>query len=347
MTRFVTGRYVLLLFLLLALSLLTACTFGTKDPALSTFYPQEPATDDSKYYGVKNELSSSELPAPDPGDNLEHPSQAETISDFISLHVKNKILTLGEGIDSLLDKLGDPSLILDTEYDFDFYIYHNDYTKLVLVAVKGDKIAGWYTDSIDFNFKDIAYGSTLSAVNKILKTNASLKETLEYTSDHYTLTIFFDRLITEKVTGIFLLSDSVKEVGYNETIAKNMELILFDLTNSIRARNDLPVLSWSSSAAIAARGHSQDMLAQHYFSHTDLKYSSPGDRIRAEGIYFTTCGENIIKGYGNVFLSSQAWYNSQSHRDNLLNKRFRHLGIGFAYDSKSPDQTYITQNYYR
>jgi uncharacterized protein YkwD len=32
----------------------------------------------------------------------------------------------------------------------------------------------------------------------------------------------------------------------------------------------------------------------------------------------------------------QAWMNSSGHRANILNCRFRNIGIGLAYDGRSP-----------
>ena len=56
-------------------------------------------------------------------------------------------------------------------------------------------------------------------------------------------------------------SDAAKRTGnpYDETILKNISLEIFDLTNSIRARNGVALLEWCDIAAGTAKAHSQDM----------------------------------------------------------------------------------------
>ena len=57
---------------------------------------------------------------------------------------------------------------------------------------------------------------------------------------------------------------------------KDVKLMVYDLTNSIRKRNGLPILSWSSTASKAARKHSKDMANNKYFNHYDLYNKTPG-----------------------------------------------------------------------
>ena len=264
-----------------------------------------------------------------------------------AINVLGVTLSLGESMDSLVKKLGIPNRIVDTEYDFDYYVYNNDYKELLFVAIAGNKIVGYYTDSTDFTFHGISSGSSLSVVNTALKQSFSLAEILTLTTDQYTLKVLIDKLDTQKVTGVYVLAPTVKQDDYTDAVMKNIELLVFDLTNSIRARNGLSVLSWSSSAAMSARGHSVDMAVNNYFNHTDLTGRSPGDRMNAEGISYSTYGENIIAGYGTAILSCHGWFNSTGHRSNMLNKKFRYLGVGFSYQPDSSYGTYITQNFYR
>ena len=65
------------------------------------------------------------------------------------------------------------------------------------------------------------------------------------------------------------------------------------------------------------------------------------------GITFQYLGENIIAGYGTAIISTHAWFNSPDHRENILNKNFRNLGVGFTYIKDSDYKTYITQLFYR
>ncbi|MHB8128201.1 MAG: CAP domain-containing protein [Mobilitalea sp.] len=263
------------------------------------------------------------------------------------LGVRGTSISLNEGIDRVICKLGSPHRIVDTEYNFDYYIYNNDYSRLLFVAVKDGFVVGYYTDSLDFNFKGIRFGADIRKVEKALGNTFSMAEALTQTNDYYTVKILMDKLVSQKVTGIYLLSNNIKQEVFTDVVLRDVELMIYDLTNSVRVRNNESILSWSSSAALSARKHSLNMSRNNFFNHLDPEKRSPGDRLKAEGISYRTYGENIIAGYGTAILSNHAWFNSSGHRNNMLNSNFRYLGVGFTYDLESTYNTYITQNFYR
>lgn len=263
------------------------------------------------------------------------------------VEVRGTTIALGESKDSIINKLGAPFRIDETEYDFDYYIYNNDYNRLLFVAIKEDMVAGYYTDSVDFNYRGIGSGSDLSTVNKVLDQSFSMSDMIEHKEANYTVQVLMDQLETKKVTGIYVLADHVTMDEYTDTAIKNIELMLYDLTNSIRLRNQRTILSWSSSAALASRKHSLDMATEDYFDHTNLKRESPGDRLRAEGIFVQSSKENIAAGFGTAITTVHKLFNSKTQRNNMLSKQFRYLGVGFAYNPDSTYQTYFTQNLYR
>lgn len=270
-----------------------------------------------------------------------------SIDDPKVLLVRNTILQLDDSTDEVIRKLGLPGRIAETEYDFTYYIYNNDYKNLLFVALQDNKVVGFYTDALDFEYHGFQYGASLDEINTALEEDFKLTKVLTTNISEYKVSILMDNLETGKAVGIYVLSNAVKEDGYNEEIMTQVEQMVYDLTNSIRVRHGLEPLSWSSSASQAAKKHSMHMATKNFFSHVDPSFRSPGDRLNAEGVSYKNSGENIIAGYGSAILSSHGWYVSESHRRNLLNKNFRYLGVGFAYDEDSIYKTYITQNFYR
>jgi uncharacterized protein YkwD len=269
-----------------------------------------------------------------------------------ALHVRGVTISFGESISSLLSKLGSPNRIDETEYAFNYYIYNNDYSRLLFVAVKDNKVVGFYTDSVDFTYLGISYGSGIDSVSNSLNQSFAMEEVLKKETGKYTINVLMDKIGTGKVTGLSILATNIlknkpKKANYTDTVRKNIELMVYDLTNSIRVRNKKPVLSWSSSAALAARKHSVDMAENHFFNHINPRGEKPGERLLAESVYYKTCGENIIAGYPTAILSTHAWYNSSGHRKVLLDPNFRYLGVGFAYLKDSRYHTYLTQDFYR
>lgn len=289
-------------------------------------------------------ITNSDLPTPTPIvaiEDLKRVKKADT------LYVRDSHLSIGESKYSMIKKLGVPGRIVDTEYDFEYYIYNNDYNKLLFVAIKKSKIVGFYTNSFNFEYLGITPGNTVEEINEVLDQDFKLSQVLDYTEEDLEIKLLMDTLETKKVTGVYIISNRVKRKEYTEEIMLNIALMTYDLTNSVRAKHSLPALSWSSSAAKAARKHTKDMAVNSYFDHISLLGDSPGDRLYAEGISYTKVGENIIAGYDSVIISNHAWYNSQKHRKNMLSETYRYLGVGFYYRKSSDYKTYLSQTFYR
>lgn len=264
-----------------------------------------------------------------------------------TIYVRDAALVLGDSTDVLIHKFGHPARISKTEYDYSYYIYNNDYKKLLLVAVRKDQVVGFYTDSTDFEYMGIPYGATLTQINRALSENLPLSNVLTKSIPGYKISILMDTLDTGNAVGMYVISDEDSKAHFDDEVFASVEQLLYDLTNSARVRNDQAPYSWSSSAGRAARLHSQNMAKENFFSHNDPSLRNPGDRLNAEGISYQKCSENIIAGYDNAILACHGWYVSERNRKNLLSDYFRYLGIGFAYDKDSTYQTYITQIFYR
>jgi uncharacterized protein YkwD len=126
------------------------------------------------------------------------------------------------------------------------------------------------------------------------------------------------------------------------------------LLNKKRREHGLRRLRGNGRLHRAAGRHTVDMARRHYFSHTSISGASFLDRIRRTGYLRRTrswsVGENIAWGTGD--LSSprsivRAWMRSPGHRANILNRRFREIGIGISFgaprrSSTRPAATYTT-----
>ncbi len=123
-----------------------------------------------------------------------------------------------------------------------------------------------------------------------------------------------------------------------------LESEVLDLVNRERTIAGLNPLDNDDRLTRAARGHSEDMAQQNYFSHTSLDGRSPGDRIKAEGYSGFTYGENIAAGYSTPVAVMNAWMNSPGHRANILNPNFCDIGVGHAVGG-GRFRDYWTQNF--
>lgn len=115
-----------------------------------------------------------------------------------------------------------------------------------------------------------------------------------------------------------------------------IERNIFDAVNRERRSRRLPALVWSEVLAAEARRHSEEMARKGYFGHRDPKRGALAERIRAAGIEYTACGENV---YGQARLAGAAtaavngWMGSRGHRSNLLSAVYRETAVGVAVDA--------------
>lgn len=103
------------------------------------------------------------------------------------------------------------------------------------------------------------------------------------------------------------------------------------LTNVIRAENGLAPVTLNSELQAAASDHSDDMAVRDYFGHVNLDGQQPWDRALEAGYDYQTVGENIAAGQLTPAEVVQAWYESASHRENILNGDFTEIGIGYTF----------------
>lgn len=118
---------------------------------------------------------------------------------------------------------------------------------------------------------------------------------------------------------------------------------VLDATNAERVANGCGPLTMDPLLNRAADGHSEDMSARDYFSHTDPEERGPGFRIEAVGYAHRGWAENIAAGYGSAEAVVTGWMNSSGHRANILNCAFDQIGIGYAEDGRYWTQVFATR----
>jgi len=121
-----------------------------------------------------------------------------------------------------------------------------------------------------------------------------------------------------------------------------LEKFAFTAINQKRAEIGLPPLLWSDEVAKVARLHSENMVKYSFFSHQGMDGKRVDGRADSFGLTkWTAIGENIAynKGYKNpVETAVEKWMQSPSHRENLLNNRWKESAIGIAVTA---DGTYF------
>lgn len=127
------------------------------------------------------------------------------------------------------------------------------------------------------------------------------------------------------------------------TASSGVAAQVLTLVNAERAKAGCGALATSSALQRAAQGHSADMAANDYFSHTSQDGRTFADRIRAAGYTGGAIAENIAAGQATATAVMTSWMNSPGHRANILNCAYRYLGVGYAKGGTYG--TYWTQDF--
>lgn len=132
------------------------------------------------------------------------------------------------------------------------------------------------------------------------------------------------------------------------------EAIVLDETNRRRAAGarcgseqlpPAPPLAANAELGRSARGHSADMARQNYFDHTSLDGRSVEQRTRGAGFPGGFVGENIAAGRADPRATVQQWMDSPGHCLNIMEPRYRFLGVGHASNPNTQLNHFWTQNF--
>lgn len=105
-----------------------------------------------------------------------------------------------------------------------------------------------------------------------------------------------------------------------------------------------PPLTTSRPLNDAAAEHARDMAKKKYFEHEGSDGSQPRDRVARAGYQSILTGENIALGPESAEEAVAGWLASPGHCANIMEPRFRDIGVGLA-TGKKRGQIYWVQNF--
>lgn len=119
-----------------------------------------------------------------------------------------------------------------------------------------------------------------------------------------------------------LVSPSVLGFASNITPERVVEL-----TNQKRAEQGLSPLVINGQLNEAAQRKAGDMFAFNYWSHISPSGRNPWSFFQEVGYRYLYAGENLARDFMDSQDVVEAWMNSATHRDNLLNKNYQEIGL--------------------
>lgn len=111
--------------------------------------------------------------------------------------------------------------------------------------------------------------------------------------------------------------------------------------NAVRSGHGLAALRESSRLAAAATQHSREMADDGYFQHNSVDGTSFSTRIAhwysLSGYHSWSVGENLLWASSSISPARvlALWMRSPGHRANILDSRWRDIGVGAVQSSSA------------
>lgn len=119
---------------------------------------------------------------------------------------------------------------------------------------------------------------------------------------------------------------------------------LVSLTNENRAANHVKELKENPLLVKAAALKAQDMAAKSYFSHTSPEGITPWHWLDEAGYGYLYAGENLAVNFDDSKDVSDAWMNSPTHKENIVNGNYTEIGIATSQGIyKGRSVTFVVQ----
>jgi len=143
-------------------------------------------------------------------------------------------------------------------------------------------------------------------------------------------------ILSDRSISIFILLFLLIKVvfSFNLILVKQSSLFadisaqrVLALTNEVRQQYNLPIVQEDSLLDKAAQEKAQDMLENKYFDHFSPTGISPWYWIDKSGYDYYYAGENLAMNFLDSEEVIDGWLNSPSHKENLLNKDYKDIGI--------------------
>ena len=101
-----------------------------------------------------------------------------------------------------------------------------------------------------------------------------------------------------------------------------------------------PPLTLDAKLGQVALAYARDMAAFGYMSHTGRDGSSPQTRITRSGYRWSEVGENLARGIMTPEEVVEGWLHSPEHCANLMDPKFRQMGVAFAVNPRDEAGVY-------
>lgn len=265
----------------------------------------------------------------------------------------------------IVKDFGEPNRIDQSAYGYEWWVYNNDPKSFIMFGVENGKVTQVYTAGSQVDATPYKIGESIDEIYRMTIVNPEITVNIgdnvytfslsEYDM-HSRILVKFDDVFaqlyidqfTDTLVGIRYMNGEtlVKHRPYEMTFVGDLIRVpnlnsyilqqsneayskqLFDIVNVFRKNKDVPTLEWDVEASLAAMEHSEEMYTEDYLSHDSPKFGSLKDRLQMHSVVYDEVGENLATAYYDAIEAAHGWFNSEEHRDLILNEKFTHVGSG-------------------
>lgn len=117
---------------------------------------------------------------------------------------------------------------------------------------------------------------------------------------------------------------------------------IIELVNAERLLNGLDIVKESDLLNKAAKFKLKDMIENDYFAHTSPAGMTPWSWFEKSGYDYKYAGENLAINFSSARSQHKAWMASPTHRKNILNPRYREIGIAIGEGKIDGKESIVT-----
>ena len=150
-------------------------------------------------------------------------------------------------------------------------------------------------------------------------------------------------LVGVKVIAVTLLFSSYPDFA---RLSGDIAEEVVRMVNASRAQLALSPLILDPALTRAAELKAQDMLGRGYFEHVSPDGKMPWEWITTQSYRFQSMGENLAMDFTTGESAHLALMRSDTHRTNILEKRYQNIGIGVATGNFAGRETNILVEFF-
>ena len=128
---------------------------------------------------------------------------------------------------------------------------------------------------------------------------------------------------------------SLSQIHYHQSVDdQDNALKTIDFVNKQRKQLGAKELIQDTNLSKIAKAKAEDMAKNNYFDHKSPTYGTVDEMLKKFNYKWTAYGENIARGYIAPESVVKEWMLSPTHRANIENNTFTHIGSGYATDAE-------------